>query len=85
MISFVIPLYNEEVLVNKLLARTFSAMHQTNEKFEVICVDDGSTDQTLHRLKEFRKANTELKILVLSRNFGHQAAYTAGLSYAKGD
>jgi dolichol-phosphate mannosyltransferase len=48
-------------------------------------VDDGSKDRTLELLLEQRKKDTRIKVVALSRNFGHQAAYTAGLSFAKGD
>jgi dolichol-phosphate mannosyltransferase len=53
--------------------------------FEIICVNDGSRDQTLPRLLSIRTAEPRLKVLSLSRNFGHQAAYTAGLHAAQGD
>jgi polyisoprenyl-phosphate glycosyltransferase len=85
MISVVIPLLNEEQLVNDLLAELWKALKQTGEDFEVVCVDDGSTDSTLHKLLQFRQKKKQLKILTLSRNFGLQAALTAGIDYAKGD
>ncbi|HYJ37493.1 MAG TPA: glycosyltransferase family 2 protein [Chitinophagaceae bacterium] len=85
MISLVIPVYNEEVLVDSLFARVRESMLSTKENFEVILVDDGSTDSTLSRLKNCNQKDSRFKILTLSRNFGHQAAYTAGLTYAKGD
>lgn len=85
MISLVIPVYNEEVLIFDLFARVKNAMESTGEEFEVIVVDDGSQDATLDRLMECHEKDRRFKILSLSRNFGHQAAYTAGLSYAKGD
>ncbi|HVY76564.1 MAG TPA: glycosyltransferase family 2 protein [Puia sp.] len=84
MISLVIPVYNEEVLIFDLFARVKDAMESTGEEFEVIVVDDGSQDTTLDRLMECHEKDRRFKILSLSRNFGHQAAYTAGLSYAKG-
>ncbi len=85
MISLVIPVYNEEVVVDALYQRVRAAMESTQEKFEVILVDDGSTDDTLHKLKSCNKMDSRFKVLALSRNFGHQAAFTAGLNYAKGD
>lgn len=85
MISVVIPLLNEEQLVEQLLNELWEALVQTGEAFEVICVDDGSTDKTLHKLLRFRKKHEQLKVLSLSRNFGLQPAMTAGIDYAKGD
>ena len=84
MISLVIPVYNEEVLIEEVFSRTRKAMLSIGEDFEVILVDDGSTDTTLEKLKSCHDKDKRFKVLALSRNFGHQAAYTAGLSYAKG-
>lgn len=85
MITLVIPVYNEEILIEELFKRVQSSMNAMNEDFEVILVDDGSTDNTLTELMRCNEKDKRFKILTLSRNFGHQAAYTAGLSYAKGD
>jgi polyisoprenyl-phosphate glycosyltransferase len=85
MISVVIPLLNESKLVERLLDEVFTNLIGTGEPFEVVCVDDGSTDSTLSKLLESRKKNSELKVISLSRNFGLQAALTAGLEFAKGD
>lgn len=85
MISLVIPVYNEEVLIDEVFERTRKALVSIGENFEVILVDDGSTDGTLEKLKECHSKDRRYKVLTLSRNFGHQAAYTAGLNYAKGD
>ena len=85
MISVVIPLLNESNLVTRLVEDVLSNLKKTGEKFEIICVDDGSTDATLQHLLDFREINKELKIVSLSRNFGLQPALTAGLEYASGD
>jgi len=85
MISVVIPLYNESRLVNRLLKEVVANLRKTDESFEIVCVDDGSTDSTLDKLLSFRKENNELRVISLSRNFGLQAALKAGLEYAKGD
>ena len=84
-ISLVIPIYNEELLIDRLLDESVKSLKQFSEDFEIICVDDGSMDESLNKLTEYRKKETRIKIVVLSRNFGHQAAYTAGLNYAKGE
>ena len=85
MISVVIPLLNEEQLVERFLDELFHGLKQTGQGFEVVCVDDGSIDSTLAKLIRFREKQDELKILSLSRNFGLQSALTAGLDYAKGE
>lgn len=85
LLSVVIPVYNEEALVETLVARCVAALATINSSFEIICVDDGSRDQTLPRLLALRTAEPRLKVLALSRNFGHQAAYTAGLHAAQGE
>src|SRR6187399_3164389 len=85
MISLVVPVYNEEVLIFELFDRIQKEMESTGENFEVILVDDGSIDKTFENLKICNSKDSRFKVLSLSRNFGHQAAYTAGLSYAKGD
>ncbi|MEA3447318.1 MAG: glycosyltransferase family 2 protein [Bacteroidota bacterium] len=83
-ISVIIPLYNEEDIVNDLHNRVLNAMTKTGDDFEVVYVDDGSTDNTLPTLLEHHKKDSRFKVLELSRNFGHQAAYTAGLNVASG-
>jgi dolichol-phosphate mannosyltransferase len=85
MLSLIIPLYNEEALVSELLERSTAALKSATQDFEIICVDDGSSDRTLEKLLRCHESDSRIKIIVLSRNFGHQAAYTAGLTYAKGD
>lgn len=84
-LSLVIPLYNEQGMIAELLQRSVTALKVVTEDFEIICVDDGSRDETVARLLEFRETEPRVKILELSRNFGHQAAFTAGLSFAKGN
>jgi glycosyltransferase involved in cell wall biosynthesis len=85
MLSLVIPVFNEEKLIDELVKRTFSALHSFIEEYEVIFVDDGSSDGSLEMLLLWQKKESRLKILSLSKNFGHQAAYTAGLEHAKGE
>lgn len=85
MFSLVIPVFNEENLIDELIDRTVSAIGTFSTDYEVIIVDDGSTDQSLAKLIRRNQQNKRIKILSLSKNFGHQAAYTAGLEYAKGD
>jgi len=85
MLSFVIPAYNEEKNVEVIYQRLLSLMEKIKEDFEIIFINDGSTDNTLQKLKELSEKNRHVKIINLTRNFGHQAALTAGLKMAKGD
>lgn len=85
MISVVIPLLNESKLVERLLDEVFFNLNETGESYEVVCVDDGCTDSTLSKLLKIRSKNSKLKVISLSRNFGLQAALTAGLEFAKGE
>lgn len=84
-ISVVIPLYNEGGLVNRLIEEVCMHMNAIGESFEIWCIDDGSDDDTLDKLLQLRKTNPELKVISLSRNFGLQAAITAGLDRADGN
>jgi len=85
MISIVIPLFNEEENVNYLYQRLTESSSLWKEDYEVIFVDDGSYDNTLLLLQKICKKDTHIKIIKLSRNFGHQAAITAGIKNAKGN
>ena len=85
MLSLIIPIFNEEKLIDELVKRTISALESFVTDYEVIFVDDGSTDQSLNRILYWQQQNRKIKILSLSKNFGHQAAYTAGLEHAKGE
>ena len=85
MLSLVIPIFNEEKLVDELIRRTISSIESFTMDYEVIFVDDGCTDNSLKRILFWQKQYPGIKILSLSKNFGHQAAYTAGLEYSKGE
>jgi dolichol-phosphate mannosyltransferase len=85
MLSLVIPIFNEEKLIDELVKRTVTALESFISEYEVIFVDDGSTDNSIARMLFWQQTYPEIKIISLSKNFGHQAAYTAGLEYAKGD
>jgi len=85
MLSLVIPIYNEEKLIDELVRRTVAAIESVTGDYEIIFVDDGSADKSLDELLRHRERNSKIKILSLSKNFGHQAAYTAGLEHASGN
>lgn len=85
MLSFVIPAFNEEKNVNIIYSRLKTLMTEINVPFEIIFVNDGSIDNTLNTLKQMSEADRKVKVISFSRNFGHQAALTAGLKYANGN
>lgn len=85
-VSVAIPLFNEEQTVDELLIRVTDALGQLPEgNHEIVCVDDGSSDSTLSRLLAQRNDYPLLRVVSLSRNFGHQAAVTAALDHAAGE
>ena len=85
-VSIVVPIYNEMSLLNELMTRLQFIMNANQQyQWELIYVNDGSSDGTGEKLTHFVKSNSNLHILHLSRNFGHQIAITAGMDYATGD
>ncbi len=84
-LSVVVPLYDEEALVPVLVARLSRVLDSLGVEAEVILVDDGSRDGTLSQIAKAHAADPRFRGLALSRNFGHQAAISAGLLHAKGD
>ena len=85
-ISVVIPMYYEEEVVKECYIRTKVVLNGlSNYDHEIIFVNDGSKDKTLQLLKEIANEDKKVKIISFSRNFGHQAAVTAGLKYVTGD
>ena len=85
MFSLIIPVYNEEGLIDELASRAVKAIETFTANYEILFINDGSTDSTLQKLIEVRKRHSRIKIIDLSRNFGHQAAFTAGLELAMGN
>ena len=84
-ISIVCPLFNEEDMVPVFLGRLVGVLEELNKSYEVICVNDGSTDKTLETLRAAKKENSKLRIINLSRNFGKEAALSAGLDFSCGE
>ena len=83
LISVVVPLFNEGANLRELIARLDAAL--TGRHYELMLVDDGSSDDTREQLTKLANRRPRIKLLSLSRNFGHQAAITAGLQHASGD
>ena len=88
-LSIVCPFYNEEDSVQGFFDECLPIIEksclQRNMHYEFICVDDGSSDKTLELLQELKKKIPTIRVVSLSRNFGKEAALSAGLDYAKGD
>jgi len=85
-ISVVIPMYYEEEVVDECYNRTRNVLKELKSyDHEIIFVNDGSRDRTLEMLENIAKTDKNVKVISLSRNFGHQAAVTAGLRYTIGD
>ena len=85
MISVIIPVFNEENNVENVLTTTNAVLKKIEKKYEIILVDDGSTDKTSQILLDKAGDNQCIKVIILSRNFGQQSAYTAGMRTATGD
>jgi polyisoprenyl-phosphate glycosyltransferase len=83
--SFIIPAFNEEKSIEALYKRLSELMSSREKEFEIIFVDDGSRDNTANQVKKIIEKDKKVKLISLSRNFGHQSALTAGLNHAKGD
>jgi glycosyltransferase involved in cell wall biosynthesis len=85
-VSIAIPLHNEEAVIPELLSRLDKALNSIEGgPHEVVMVDDGSTDLTAAVLEEAAHRDSRLVVVVLSRNFGHQAALTAALDHVSGN
>lgn len=84
-LSIVIPVLNEEASVSLFLERVTPILDGLSIRYEFIFVDDGSTDDTVRILTKFREKDPSIRILCLSRNFGKEAALTAGLEATNGD
>jgi glycosyltransferase involved in cell wall biosynthesis len=83
-ISVVVPLYNEEENIDVLFRRLLAVLEALNTSYEVVCVNDGSRDNTLKNLVEYHQRYPQIKVVNLSRNFGKDIAMSAGIDYSQG-
>ncbi|MFN4213073.1 MAG: glycosyltransferase family 2 protein, partial [Microgenomates group bacterium] len=83
LLSVIIPVFNEEKNITPLIKTLLSILK--NYQYEVIFIDDGSTDKTADEIKKYSFKNKNIKLISFTRNFGHQMALTAGYQFAKGD
>jgi len=83
-LSIVVPLYCEESNVDYLFKRLEAVLDRLGRSYEIVCVDDGSDDDTLKALRHHWQRNPCIKVVALSRNFGKEVALSAGIDYACG-
>lgn len=83
-LSVIVPLYNEELVINEMHARLTQVLEGANIDYEIVMVNDGSRDATLEMVKVICKTDKRVKLISFSRNFGHQIAITAGMDKANG-
>ncbi|MDO5701277.1 MAG: glycosyltransferase family 2 protein [Bowdeniella nasicola] len=84
-VSIVVPCHNEAATLPELIRQVGHALHGRNYRWQLIAVDDGSSDTTAEVLRELSATNPHVKSLIFSRNFGKEPAMLAGLTYARGD
>ena len=83
--TVIIPVYNEERVIDICWKRVTAVMKSLNEPYEIIFVNDGSRDNSKQLLTDLSELDYHIHIICFSRNFGHQVAITAGMDHAKGD
>ncbi len=84
-ISLVLPCYNESEVINAFFDRTLPVLSKLGLSYEIICINDGSTDDTLNKLVKIKESVRHLRIIDFSKNFGKDAAMTAGLDFSSGN
>jgi dolichol-phosphate mannosyltransferase len=84
LLSVVVPCFNEEEVIFATHERLFATLRRIGQDFEIIYVNDGSRDATLAKLLRLADESDRIRVVSLARNFGHQAAVSAGLEYAQG-
>ncbi len=84
-LSIIAPIYNEYENLPELYRRVKEVMENAGETWELVLVDDGSTDGSTERIRELARQDKRVRPVIFARNFGHQLAVTAGLDYSRGD
>ncbi len=84
-ISCIVPVFNEEAVIRTFIIKLQEALRDMTQQFEIIIVDDGSSDKTVEKIRDLINAGSSIKLLGLSRNFGKEIALTAGLEHSSGD
>ncbi len=83
--SIIAPIFNEIDNIPELYKRISEVMDSTNDPWELVMVDDGSTDSSTDAIRQLAENDSHVRPVIFARNFGHQIAVTAGLDYARGD
>ena len=85
LISIVAPMFNEEDVIAAFIDRTVAILEKHFPNYELVLVDDGSSDQTYSVAQRFADKNSRIRIIAFTRNYGHEIALSAGIDHAKGD
>lgn len=85
LISIIAPMYNEEATIDFFFAEMRKFLAECPYQYEIVCVNDGSKDNTLNILKKYAEEDDRIKVVSFSRNFGKERALYAGLKYSSGD
>ena len=84
-ISIVVPMHNEEANIEPFFSRFEALFSKLGVSYEIVCVNDGSTDGTLELLRKYQEKDSHIRLIDLSRNFGKEVALSAGLDHCSGD
>ena len=84
-LSIVVPVFNEEAILDTLYARVVAVLERSGERFELVLVDDGSRDRSWEKMTAAATRDPRVVLVRLSRNFGHQVAISAGVDAARGE
>ena len=83
--SVIVPVFNETGCLDELHRRVKEVMEQTEETWELVLIDDGSTDGSTEIIRKFAQEDPHVRPVIFARNYGHQLAVTAGMDYSRGD
>ncbi len=85
LLSVIAPCYNEEEVIGEFITRTVTVLEENFPNYELLLIDDGSKDNTVEEIAQYQRNNPNLRLIRLSRNFGKEAAVTAGLEHSAGE
>ena len=85
LLSIIAPCYNEAEVIGEFITRTVTVLEENFPNYELLLIDDGSKDDTVEKIAEYQRKNPNIRLIRLSRNFGKEAAVTAGLEHSVGE